>query len=269
MRTRTNGPARLLGAVAGLALAWAAAAAADETIQGAGVKRTIDCAGGAVTINGTGHDLTLTGRCPRVVVSGTGSVVHVAELGRLTVSGLNQRVEWVKGLDGAEPAIQKSGLGVEVVQVNGGRAAGARSGSSRSSGGASVQAGPAGTTIESDGSRVTVGAGGVTVEAADGTPTTTTRKAGSITVMENDQERTYDCAGGTATIQGNDNVLTLRNCPELVVNGNNNAITLQTGVKLIRALGNGNGITWSQGLGGQAPRIESLGSKNDIKRSGR
>jgi hypothetical protein len=285
MRIRRSGPAWLLGALVGLA--WAGLAAADENIQGMGVNRTIDCAG----------------RCPRVTLSGSGSVLHVEELGRLAVSGVNQRVEWVKGLDGAAPRIHNSGIGNEVVQV---KAGGSARSSGRSSGG--VQTGPGGTTVESGDAKVTIGAGGITVEGADGTTTTaTTRRgrdkdkvtvtasggttvaidgsagtvtvggtgatargrAGSVTVIENDQERTYDCAGGTATIQGNDNVLTLRNCPELIVNGNSNTLTLQGGVRLIRALGNENQITWSEGVGGKVPNVETLGSGNNISRSGK
>jgi hypothetical protein len=295
-----RGSAWLLGAVAGLA--WAGLVAADENIRGAGVERTIDCAGGDVTISGSGHNLTLTGRCPRVTMSGTGSVLHVEELGRLTLSGVNQRVEWVQGLDGATPRITKSGIGNEVIQVKGGAAV--RSGGSRHSSGG-VQAGPGGTTVESDGAKVTIGANGVTVQDAAGTTTTvrggrdkdkvtvksgdstvavdgtagtvtvagggaTVRaKGGSVVVVENDQERAYDCAGGTATIQSNDNELTLRNCPELIVNGNRNTLTLEGGVKLIRVLGNANRITWSEGINGRAPNVESLGNGNTVSRSAR
>jgi hypothetical protein len=291
MRMRGRGPAWLLGAVAGLA--WMGTAAADEDIRGVGITRTIDCAGGEVRITGTSHRLTLSGRCERVVLSGTGSTLHVESLGRLTVSGINHRVEWVEGLDGNAPRIQKSGIGNEVVQVKAGAAATSRgsAGTGQGSGtiavegeGGQVTIGGDGVTVQDKGTRrrdkdkVTVNSGGTTV-AIDGSTGTVTvggpatakasgGKAG-VTVAESGLERAYDCAGGSAVIQGNDNMLTLRNCPELVVHGNSNTLTLQGGVKLIRALGNANEITWSQGVDGGAPNVESLGSGNNIKRSGR
>jgi hypothetical protein len=299
MRMTGRGPMWLLGAVVGLA--WMGSAAADENIQGLGIQRTVDCEGGTVTITGTSHRLTLRGRCDRVVLSGTGSVVHVESLGRVTVSGVNNRVEWERGLDGNDPRIQKSGINNEVVQVKGGGSASSRgsSGSRKGSGSGSVDVGGGAVVVEDGRDRVTVGSDGVTVESGSGKSgrkdkvvvdsggTTVTvdnssgtvkagggtvrssGKAGTLTVAENDQERTYDCAGGTAVIQGNDNVLTLRNCPELIVNGNSNTLTLQGPVRVIRALGNENEITYSQGADGKAPNVESLGSGNNISRSGK
>jgi DUF3060 family protein len=297
MKGTARGPVWLLCAT-GLA-AGTVTAQEPIDIKGVSVTRTIDCAGGAVVVTGTSHNLTLTGRCPRVTLSGTASVVHIGSLGRLTVSGMNHRVEWETGLDGKDPVVQNSGINNQVVKAKGGATSGsASSGTRAQAGSASVETGAGGVVVSSGSSRVTVGeSGAVSVEstgagaqkdkvtvnaggtsvAVDGTAGTVhvgTGAAGSATkgttvnVVDSDGERTLDCGGGTANVAGGENVLTLRNCSVLVVGGSENVITLQGPVSSIRLLGNENAVTWSQGAGGKPPSVEMVGSGNTVKRSG-
>lgn len=297
MQGKARGPVWLLCAT-GLAAAGTVTAQEPIDIKGVSVTRTIDCAGGNVVITGTSHNLTLTGRCPRVTLSGTASVVHIESLGRLSVSGMNHRVEWEKGLDGSDPRVQNSGINNQVVQAKGGStAASASSGTRAQAGSASVETGAGGVVVRSGDSRITVGeSGAVSVEstgaggqkekvtvnaggtsvAVDGTAGTVqvgtgaTASSGKATVnvLDSDGHRTLDCGGGTANVAGGENVLTLRNCSVLVVSGSENVITLQGPVSSIRLLGNENAVTWSQGAGGKPPSVEMVGSGNDVKRSG-
>jgi hypothetical protein len=227
-------------------------ATADEMVMGERAKRSIDCAGQTVTITGSRHQLTLRGRCTHVVLTGERSTVRVESLGRLTVSGTGHRVEWEQGLDGKEPVIENQGLDSAVVRV-------AASSSPRAASSA-----PAARVEESGaGAAATVPAGaGAPAPPPDTHP-------GSITVRESDGEKLYNCAGGTATVEGSGNTLTLRNCPNLVVNGDRNTITLQFGARLIRVAGDQNRITWSAGEHGSAPTVEDVGSGNTVKRAGR
>jgi hypothetical protein len=273
----------LVGLVAGLP---AVAGAEVVTIRGAGIRRTVACDGREVEASGSGHTLTLRGRCPRVAITGTGHVVRVEGLGRGSVSGMNNRLEWEYALEGERPRIAISGVNNEAVKVGAGRSAaasdedegdegaGEEGGISVEGGSGRVVIGTGGITIDknkksSRGGRVTVtggsssGSGTVSVEGDSGTVRITGGEA-AVTVLENGLERTYDCAGGNAEVRGNDNVLTLRNCRQLTVSGNDNAITLQGPVRLIRVPGDNNGVTWSQGVDGKAPSVETSGSGNRV-----
>src|SRR5262245_13835824 len=118
--TTTTRRLAVISLAAGL---MAAAAAAQEpvTIVGVGVRRTVDCGnGGSVTIMGSDHKLTLRGRCESVSVTGTHHLVQIQGLGRLTVTGVDHRVEWEYALTGDQPVVLKTGLRNEVVQVKGG-----------------------------------------------------------------------------------------------------------------------------------------------------
>ena len=88
----------------------------------------------------------------------------------------------------------------------------------------------------------------------------------SITIEEGDLQKTFDCAGGDATVDGGENRLTLRRCRDLTVTGAENAIVLEGPVRSIRLLGNDNTVEWSEGEGGAAPRIETRGSGNRVSR---
>ncbi|HET7293926.1 MAG TPA: DUF3060 domain-containing protein [Vicinamibacteria bacterium] len=87
--------------------------------------------------------------------------------------------------------------------------------------------------------------------------------AASDVVVGSNQNKTYDCRGGTATVDGGFNVLTLRNCSELVVNGGDNTIDAGV-VERIRITGADNRITWTEAADGRRPRIANEGLGNVI-----
>ena len=92
---------------------------------------------------------------------------------------------------------------------------------------------------------------------------------------------TKSCSGGTATIAGNDNQLTLKKCSKVTVLGNRNKLKL-TGtaalvvkgnrnrvaaglVKSISTIGNRNVVTYKLGPKKKKPRISNLGKGNKIR----
>ena len=86
-----------------------------------------------------------------------------------------------------------------------------------------------------------------------------------VTVDKNDQKRTIDCAGGSVTVAGNDNVLVLNgDCTTLKISGNDNTVTAE-GVAEIATWGNRNKVTWTRGAGGHPPKISNPGTGNSIK----
>ncbi len=87
--------------------------------------------------------------------------------------------------------------------------------------------------------------------------------AASDVVVGSNQNRAYDCRGGVATVDGGFNVLTLRNCSELVVNGGDNTIDAGV-VERIRVTGADNRITWTESADGRRPRIVNEGLGNTI-----
>jgi hypothetical protein len=217
-----------------------------------------------VVIHGTNNRITLNGRCRHVTIDGTAHVVRVETLGSANVAGLNNRLEWEHALRGGKPDIEVVGLGNRAVQVSG--AAPARP----AEGGASV-------AVEGDGSRVVIGPGGISIEGRskgrrDGKVTVTGGGSAepaaprAITIEEGDLQRSYDCAGGSATVEGGENRLTLRRCPELTVSGADNRIVMVGPVRLIRLEGNDNTVEWSEGEGGQPPKVENPGYGNRVVR---
>ena len=107
--------------------------------------------------------------------------------------------------------------------------------------------------------------------------------AGSVVVDKNNVTKTYDCAGGAASINGNRNILTLSNCSQVSVAGNYNQITLSGdspdlsvpgndnhvvagNVKKISTLGNKNIVTWTSPKEDEKPSILNPGTGNSISR---
>ena len=87
--------------------------------------------------------------------------------------------------------------------------------------------------------------------------------AASDIVVGSDQTRTYDCRGGSATVQGGFNVLTLRNCTKVMVDGGDNTIDAGV-VDAIEVAGADNRITWTESSDGRRPRIINDGEGNVI-----
>jgi hypothetical protein len=84
-----------------------------------------------------------------------------------------------------------------------------------------------------------------------------------VTIPGNDETGTRDCGGGVATVTGNRNRLSFRNCSKLAVNGNGNVLDAGP-VEAVSLLGNGNRVTWAPGPGGRRARVSDLGSDNQV-----
>jgi hypothetical protein len=84
-----------------------------------------------------------------------------------------------------------------------------------------------------------------------------------VNIGDNNQVQTIDCQGQSANINGNKNVLTLKNCNQLNVMGNMNVITVLP-VKQINVLGNQNKITWQRaaGLNAAIQIVNTMGNGN-------
>ena len=87
--------------------------------------------------------------------------------------------------------------------------------------------------------------------------------AASDVVVGSNQKRTYDCRGGTATVEGGDNVVTFRNCVTVIVEGGDN--TIDAGLaEVIEVPGADNRVTWTESADGRRPRIVNAGEGNVI-----
>jgi Protein of unknown function (DUF3060) len=112
------------------------------------------------------------------------------------------------------------------------------------------------------------------------------RQAGELIVVSGSElTASYDCHGGTAAIDGRENILTFRNCTRVTISGNENQVTLAddapavdvlgsentvvlTRVASIRVLGNENKVSWKAAAGGSGkkPKIANRGRRNQIRR---
>jgi hypothetical protein len=217
-----------------------AAVAVLVTVVGGGFAA--EAAADAVTIRGVGVERTITCDDREVVVYGTNH--------RLTLRGRCREVE----VNGTAHVIRVEGLGHATIH-------GVKNTLEweQALGGGEPQ-------VEIDG----LGNRAVKVAARAGAPQAAPaeREAAPATLVidEGDLRRSYDCAGGTATVEGGENQLTLRRCRELTVNGAENRIVLVGPVRVIRLMGNDNTVEWSEGDGGQPPRIERVGSGNTVVR---
>ena len=82
-------------------------------------------------------------------------------------------------------------------------------------------------------------------------------------VVGSDQRRTYDCRGGSATVEGGFNEISFRGCVAIVVNGGEN--TIDAGLaERIDVVGGDNRITWTERADGTRPRITNAGTDNVI-----
>jgi len=85
----------------------------------------------------------------------------------------------------------------------------------------------------------------------------------SVSVLESNLTRSYDCHGGNGSVNGNNNSLTFRNCAGVVVNGNYNVIDAGV-VASLTTIGNGNKVSWTTSTDGRQPKIANLGTNNTI-----
>jgi hypothetical protein len=81
----------------------------------------------------------------------------------------------------------------------------------------------------------------------------------SIVVNGDNADRTHDCGGDSAVVNGNRNELKFRNCAGVTVNGKDNTVDAGE-VDSLTVMGSGNRVTWS----GDKPTIVNLGRNNTV-----
>lgn len=244
----------------------------------AGGTQTVRCGGQTVEINGAGGTLTLLGQCPRVQVNGTSITVKVEVAGSIDVDGMGNTVIWERAVTGSRPRISSDGIGNSIRQGPVGTA-GEGSEVTTSGGGVSLTVGSGNDSVTvgsrrgGEGGAVSVRSGGDSVTVAGGSeggsisvgrsPAPKARGA-AIVVSDNRVARTVDCAGGSVTVDGNGNTLSLNGeCPSVEVNGNGNVLRVEAAGS-ISVMGNRNTVTWSRGIGGSSPQVSNLGTGNSV-----
>jgi hypothetical protein len=250
-----------------LAIPGSRVGAGDVVIDDAGQKGTYDCGGGAAVIN-TGDNVLTLKNCSRVVINGGDNRVDAGAAGSITVHGSGNSVTYTETAGRRTKIVN---MGTENVVSPGTAAVVKKGGSDVEALGAALEGalaqaergGKGEVSISADGTVRVEGSRGGAVEVKDGG--ITARAAKDIVVRENNRTENLDCAGGSASVDGNSGVLSLRGCRKVTVNGNGNKLEVE-GATSISVLGNGNEIGWTPGPGGNAPAVSDLGKKNSVTR---
>ena len=268
-------------------------------VEGMSERLTVACGTEGAKVQGMGNTVTLTGTCATVLVEGSDNTVHIAVLGRLTVAGMNNKVYWTSGIDGATPKITKEGIGNTVAKKtpadteappkpqttpstttpsSGGGTARATATTPTSSTTATAKPGNPTLTVGSGDKTVAMGAGGAgpAVSAtksgaapprtASGTSATAAGVGTPILVPTNQQVKAMDCEGRAVSVQGNANRLTLRGrCGPVTVGGNENIIELGSTTR-IDTSGNRNVVKYRELVNDKAPVVTSGGTGNRVSK---
>jgi hypothetical protein len=243
-------------------LSLAAAARADVVVSGSRQTGTRDCSGGAAIIDGNDADLKLQ-NCKTLTVNGNGNRVAAGAVEAMTVLGNRNSVTWTAGPNGRRPQVANLGNGNSVSEA-GGSGSGAGAGAATSprarsgSGDATLNAGGGSVNVSNGGTTVNIGPGGVTVGGA------AVAGANAVTVTGSGTHTTHDCKGSAASVTGDNNQLTFRNCVSISVTGDDNTIDAGT-AQGINVTGDRNTITWQPRAGGGKPSISNTGDGNVIK----
>lgn len=75
---------------------------------------------------------------------------------------------------------------------------------------------------------------------------------------------TRDCMGGDAAVISDKATVTLQNCPEVRVVGDDNRITIAGAVASIALEGDRNDVAWAEGAGGSNPKVADEGDDNKV-----
>jgi hypothetical protein len=269
-------------------------------VEGMSQRLTVACGTEGAKVQGMGNTVTLTGTCATVLVEGSDNTVHIATLGRLTVAGMNNKVYWTSGIDGATPKITKEGVGNVVAKKtpadteapvakpqtapsattpsSGGGAATATASTPTSSTTASAKPGNPTLTVGSGAGTVAMGAGGSGGPSVSAKKTATTTHTAStssasaagvgtpILVPTNQQVRTIDCEGRAVSVQGNANRLTLKGrCGPITVGGNENILDVGSTTR-IDTSGNRNVVKYRELVDDKAPVVSSGGTGNRVSK---
>jgi hypothetical protein len=258
------------------------------------ISRSYDCHGGNGTVNGNLNSLTFR-NCAAVVVNGNQNTVDAGTVASLTAIGNGNKVSWTPGAEGRQPKIANLGTNNVISSKVSAEAPPARaaapapagaapggpgaSTATVNSGGVTATNGSNGSTTTINGSGLTasngnstvqIGANGITVGGAPRPAAAPAQAAppatgGSLTINNNNVHQEADCSGGAATVGGNGNTLTLKNCSLITVNGNDNSVTALGAASLVLN-GNQNQIQWTENADGSRPRVQDHGNGNRVAR---
>ncbi len=264
-------------------------------VEGMSQRLTVACGTEGAKVQGMGNTVTLTGTCATVLVEGSDNTVHIAVLGRLTVAGMNNKVYWTSGIDGATPKITKEGVGNTVAKKtpadadaptakpqtapstaapSSGGTASATASTPTSSTKATAQPGNPTLTVGSGDKTVAMGAGGSgpSVSAKKTSSTAPAHSAAAagvgtpILVPTNQQVKTMDCEGRAVSVQGNANRLTLRGlCGPITVGGNENILDVGATTR-IDTSGNRNVVKYRELVDNKTPVVTSGGTGNRVSK---
>ena len=92
-------------------------AGTSPVISGDELRRSVTCNRGRVTVEGRDNQVVMRGPCERVAIKGSGHRIVIEEVGSLSVQGSGHDVQWVRGLDGKDPKVTKSGSGHTVRKI--------------------------------------------------------------------------------------------------------------------------------------------------------
>jgi hypothetical protein len=274
------------------------AAGQRPVVEGMSQRLTVACGTEGAKVQGMGNTVTLTGPCATVLVEGSDNTVHIALLGRLTVAGMNNKVYWTSGIDGATPKITKEGVGNTVEKKTPADSAAptarpqtAPSTAAPSSGSgtatattptssATATAKPGNPTLAvgSGSGKVKMGAGAdgpsmsaKRTEPAPARPMASSAAAATgvgtpILIPINQQVKTMDCEGRAVSVQGNGNRLTLRGaCGPVTVGGNENILDIGSTTR-IDTSGNRNVVKYRELVNDKAPIVTSGGTGNRVSK---
>jgi len=292
-----------IAAAAGLCLPMVAYGQ-RPVVEGMSQRLTVACGTEGAKVQGMGNTVTLTGTCATVLVEGSDNTVHIATLGKLTVAGMNNKVYWTAGIDGAAPKITKEGIGNTVAKQtpadagapaarpqtttpstaapsSGGGTATATASSPKSTATASAKPGSPTLAAGNGSSKVAMTAGGdgpsvsatrtapkttPTARTAS-TPTAATGVGTPILVPINQQVKTMDCEGRAVSVQGNANRLTLKGrCGPITVGGNENILDVGSTTR-IDTSGNRNVVRYRELVDDKAPVVTSGGTGNRVSKA--
>jgi cold shock CspA family protein len=249
------------------------ALAADIVVDHSEEKETYDCDGGSAVINGGNNVLTLR-NCTEVTVNGGDNLVHAGTVRAINILGSGNRVNYDVVAGRGKPKVVNLGTQNEVGSIGAPQPDAASDAEVLSvgegaldvdlgTGTVSVGGRKGGVTVAPDGTATVRGRDGGRVVAKGGRATALSGKG--IVVLQSGQKETLDCGGGPASVVGNSNILTLRNCSEVSVTGNNNQVDAGE-ASAISVVGQSNQVTWTERAGGGRPDVSNIGKRNVVKR---
>jgi len=208
--------------------------------------------------------------CTEVTVNGGDNLVYAGTARAITVLGSGNRVNYDVVAGRGKPKVVNLGTENEVGSIGAAKPDDASDEAAVSAGNddvnvdlgtGSVSVG--GVTVARDGTATVAGRDGGRVVAKGGRATVEGGKG--IVVLQSGQKETLDCGGGPASVVGNSNILTLRNCSEVSVTGNDNQVDAGE-ASAISVAGQSNQVTWTERAGGARPDVSNIGKRNVVKR---